>query len=96
MHKRCKPGDMARVICSHDTSLIGQIVVVEEWRPEYDKWGVCLVEGPRFGTSLRTGRFIVSSRYGFKDSSLEPLIGDLERSRIDANEVVHDRAPSRV
>lgn len=70
---RCRAGDWARVVHSIDSELIGKVVLVEEWRPEHGRWGVCLLSGPVCGHALVTGELIVTSRFGFRDSSLEPL-----------------------
>ena len=71
--RRFRPGDMARIVHSCDTSLLGEVVIIEEWRPAYERWAVCLVAGPACGLSLHSGDPIITSRYGFRDSSLEPI-----------------------
>lgn len=70
---RFKPGDMARVVHSLNKKLLRQIVVIEEWRPEFGRWAVFLTAGPVSGIRLVTGLPILTNRYGFKDSSLEPI-----------------------
>ena len=72
-HLRCKPGDLARVIHSINPALIDQIVVVERWREEHGRWAVCLLGGVVLGVTLAAREPVVTSRYGFRDSSLEPL-----------------------
>lgn len=70
---RCRVGDWARIVHSTDPSLIGKVVLVEEWRQEHGRWGVCLLSGPVQGRAFVTGKLIVTSRFGFRDSSLEPF-----------------------
>lgn len=70
---RCRAGDWARIVHSIDPSLIGKVVLVEEWRHEHGRWGVCLLSGPTRGRALSNGAIIVTSRFGFRDSSLEPF-----------------------
>ena len=85
---RCRPGDLARVVHSINPALIDQIVVVERWRHEHGRWAVCLLGGPVLGVALSAREPIITSRYGFRDSSLEPLPPviaaslDLEASRL--------------
>lgn len=69
----CREGDMARVIHAKEDHLLGEIVLIEEWRPEHQRWQVLLMEGPLPGRTLATGRPVITSRFGFRDSSLEPL-----------------------
>lgn len=72
-HLRCKPGDLARVIHSINPALIDQIVVVEGWREEHGRWAVCLLGRAVLGVTLSAREPTITSRYGFRDSSLEPL-----------------------
>jgi hypothetical protein len=71
--RRFQPGDMARIVHSLDKTLIGRIVVVEEWLPECGRWGLLLMTGRAVGKCLETGRRVNSRRCAFLDSSLEPL-----------------------
>lgn len=77
---RCKPGDLARVVNSINPALIDQIVVIEGWHEEHGRWAVCLLAGAALGVTLSARRPIVTSRYGFRDSSLEPLPPDVAAS----------------
>lgn len=70
---RCRPGDLARVVHSINPALIDQIVVVEKWRQEHGRWAVCLLGGAVLGVTLLAREPIITSRFGFRDSSLEPL-----------------------
>lgn len=70
---RCRPGDLARVVHSTNPALIDQIVVVERWRQDHGRWAVCLLGGAVLGVTLSGREPVVTSRYGFRDSSLEPL-----------------------
>lgn len=71
---RCRPGDLARVVHSTNPALIDQIVIVERWRQDHGRWAVCLLGGAVLGVTLSGREPIVTSRYGFRDSSLEPLL----------------------
>jgi len=77
---RCRPGDLARVVHSINPALIDQIVLVERWREEHGRWAVCLLGGVVLGVTLEAREPIVTSRYGFRDSSLEPLSPDVAAS----------------
>lgn len=64
-HRRCKPGDLARVIHSINPALIDQIVVVEGWSEEHGRWAVCLLGRAVLGVTLPAREPIITSRYGF-------------------------------
>ncbi len=79
---RCRPGDLARVVHSINPALIDQIVVVERWRNEHGRWAVRLLGGVALGVTLSTRQPIITARYGFRDSSLEPLAPEIAMSPV--------------
>jgi len=68
--RRFRPGDMARVVVAREAKLLNQIVILERWRPELERWSVYLTGGPTDGVSLQSGRPMNSSRAVFRESSL--------------------------
>lgn len=72
--RRCRPGDLARVIHSVNPALMGRIVLVTH---SYDaeRWAVAVFGDPVFGVTACDGRPIVTNDWAFLDSSLLPLRG---------------------
>lgn len=75
---RFRPGDIARVIHSINPALIDQIVVILAWRPDHGRWAVRLLSGPILGVTLLARQPVLTTEYGFRDSSLEPLPRTME------------------
>lgn len=70
---RCRPGDLAIIISSMYSNLIGRIVNVESPYAEQGKWNVRLTGTPALGLVIGTNTLIVTDEWVFKDSSLLPL-----------------------
>lgn len=94
---RCRPGDLARVVRASNQRFLGQIVLVEQWRPEFERWQVCFMNGPQYGRGLRSGSLMFDSRCGFRDSSLEPLTRPKESAEchLDQQSASHHRPLAR-
>ncbi len=75
---RFRPGDLARVVHSINPALIDQVVVIEAWRHEHGRWAVHLLGGPVLGVTLCARDPVITTKYGFRDSSLEPLPSQIE------------------
>ncbi|WP_186172950.1 hypothetical protein [Burkholderia gladioli] len=85
---QCKPGDLARVVSAASPALIGRIVFVEDLFDSGD-WNVTLLGEPAFGITSISQRPVVTHRFRFYDSSLEPLRGDCLALKSDALESDH-------
>lgn len=72
---RCRAGDLARITCSTNSTLINRICIVE-YQSNTDRWAVTLLGEPAFGLTRRDRRPVVTHDFSFRDSSLEPLRGD--------------------
>lgn len=72
---RCRPGDLARITCSTNRTLINRICIVE-YRNDTERWAVTLLGEPAFGLTRRDRRPVVTNDFSFRDSSLEPLRGE--------------------
>ncbi len=76
---RCRPGDLARVIRSHDESLIDRRVLVLSACSEKE-WVVLLLGAPTQGWTTQGDWCQTARQVIFYDASLEPI----ERSNIPA------------
>ncbi|UVS93464.1 hypothetical protein [Burkholderia glumae] len=87
---RCRPGDLARVVCSRNPALSGRTVIVENFCDEHGRWFVVLLGEPAFGFSINDGRPMISNDAYFRDTSLVPLRGDEQESTERETEACHD------
>lgn len=77
MRLRCRPGDLAKVVTSRNSALIGTIVTIQRLRSD-GRWDV-LLEDPAFGFTGIMKRPIVTREFAFWDASLEPLPQEARR-----------------